>query len=172
MLQGEKIALGPILPLDLPQLMLWGDDPELCRRSETYRPKSFQREADFWLNSANDQNIVFFAIRQDLSLPIIGYVQIHSISATHRSAMLGIMLGNAADRGKGYGGDAMVLAIDYCWRHLNLSRLSLHVHTTNPGAIRLYERLGFETEGLLKKALFLAGEWVDVQMMALCRPDR
>jgi RimJ/RimL family protein N-acetyltransferase len=64
------------------------------------------------------------------------------------------------------------LAIGYCWDHLNLTRLTLHVFANNERAIVLYARLGFREEGRFRSALFIAGEWIDVVAMALHHPDR
>lgn len=172
MILGEHIALGPILPVDLANLFLWGDDPAIARLNEPYLPKNIQRDADFWLNSAGDCRRTFFAIRARMEPEIVGHVQIMAIEPIHRSAVLGILVGKPENRGKGYGKEAMRLAIDYCWRHLNLSRLTLSVHTSNTRAIALYEELGFETEGVLRRAQFIDGNWIDLKLMAIMRNGR
>jgi RimJ/RimL family protein N-acetyltransferase len=172
MIEGARVALGPILPIDLPNLFVWSDDPAIARLNEPYIPKNLQRESDFWLNAAGDATRIFFAIRIRSSAEIIGHVQVMAISPIHRSAVLGILIGKPGDRGHGYGREAMGLAIDYCWRSLNLSRLTLNVHATNTPAIALYESLGFETEGVLRRALFIEGDWIDLRLMAIMQPGR
>jgi RimJ/RimL family protein N-acetyltransferase len=172
MIQGTSIALGPILPTDLPNLFVWGDDPAIARLSEPYVPKNLQHENDFWLNAVGDPTRIFFAIRGRSSAEIIGYVQVTAINPVHRSASLGILIGRPEDRRRGYGREAMRLAIDYCWRSLNLSRLTLNVQATNGPAIELYQGLGFETEGFLRRALFIEGDWIDLKLMAIMRPER
>jgi RimJ/RimL family protein N-acetyltransferase len=172
MILAEHVGIGPILPTDLPHLLAWSDDPNLVRFSEPYLPKNMNREADFWLNTAGDSSRIFFAIRARSSAEIIGYLQVTAIQAIHRSAVLGILIAKPENRGRGFGREAMQLVIDYCWRHLNLTRLSLAVLPSNTSAMALYRRLGFETEGRLRKALFLDGQWTDLQWMALMQPDR
>ncbi|WP_288991113.1 GNAT family protein, partial [uncultured Sphingopyxis sp.] len=68
------------------------------------------------------------------------------------------------------GFEALELAIDYCWRQLNLRRLTLEVFAHNEAAIRLYARSGFEREGMLKSAQYVEGAWIDIVLMALQRP--
>lgn len=172
MLTGKSVVLGPILPIDLTRLFQWGDDPEIARLNEPYLPKNVDRERDFWLNANGDPRRQFFAVRLRTSPDIIGHVQIIGIEQIHRSASVGLLIGNPALRGKGYGRDAMELAIEFCWRHLNLTRLSLSVHSDNHNAVALYEKLGFETEGLLRKAQFIDGRWIDLKLMALVDPNR
>jgi RimJ/RimL family protein N-acetyltransferase len=172
MLKGEKVTLGPIVPNDLQSLFLWDDDIEAARLNEPYRPTVWKNLENFWFNSGHDLSRVFFAIRKIGSQAIVGYVQIIEIDAVHRSAKLGMRIGNAADRGQGYGSDALRLAIHYCWNHLNLSRISLGVFGSNEPAIRFYSALGFETEGRQRQALFIDGAWIDFVLMGLLHPAR
>jgi RimJ/RimL family protein N-acetyltransferase len=169
---GTRVALGPILPLDLPELFRWADDVDLARHSEPYYPKNWQQQEAFWTNAAADKSRVFFAIRAKPSAAIIGYVQICGIDPVHRSADIGICIGDASHRGQGMGREALELAIAYCWNTLNLTRIALSVFAENQPAIALYARLGFKHEGLLRQARFIAGEWLDLVAMALLHPTR
>jgi ribosomal-protein-alanine N-acetyltransferase len=171
LLFGDTIALGPILPVDVPRLFQWADDAEDARLNEPYRPLNWHQQEGFWLNAERDPTRAFFAIRSREAGEIIGYVQISRIEPIHRSATIGIRI-DRAERGKGKGREALRLAIDYCWNHLNLTRLTLSVFAGNETAIGLYATLGFREEGRLSAALFIAGNWIDVILMALHHPDR
>lgn len=172
MIFGQSVAIGPILPVDIPSLYRWSDDVEAAVLNEPYRPLNWRTQEDFWLNTANDPSRIFFAIRLLGAPEIIGYLQIRHIEPIHRSASIGIRLGEAANRRKGYGREALALGIDYAWRQLNLSRMALSVFAHNEPAIALYAAMGFEREGLLRRALFIDGAWVDVALMALSKADR
>lgn len=172
MLTGRQVAIGPILPDDLARLFVWGDDPEIARLNEPYLPKNLDRERDFWLNPGGDPRRIFMAVRRVGRAEIIGYVQITAIEPIHRSANLGVLIGRPEDRGRGLGREAMELTIAFCRNHLNLTRLSLAVHADNAAAVALYEKLGFATEGVLRAAQFIAGRWIDLQLMALVDPAR
>jgi [ribosomal protein S5]-alanine N-acetyltransferase len=172
MIIGRAIALGPILPVDIPRLFQWTDDIEDARLNEPYRPANWHRHEAFWLNADGDASRVFFAIRSRQDAGIIGFVQIQNIQPIHRSAAIGLRVGEVAERGKGKGREALQLAIRYCWDHLNLTRLALSVFADNAPAIGLYAALGFEEEGRQARALFIDGRWIDVVTMALLHPDR
>jgi len=172
MLTGRLVAIGPILPEDLPRLFAWGDDPDIARRNEPYLPKDLDREREFWLNPMGDTRRIFMAVRRIGRAEIAGYVQITAIEPIHRSANLGILIGRIEDRRRGFGREAMELTIGFCRDHLNLTRLSLAVHADNAPAIALYEALGFVTEGVQHAAHFIAGHWVDLRLMALVDPAR
>ena len=97
-------------------------------------------------------------------------MQINGINSVHRSAELGIRIGEEKNRGQGYGKEALRLAVDFCWNHLNLNRVQLVVFKHNDRAIGAYKAVGFRKEGLLRKAAFIGGGWVDVIVMAALRP--
>ena len=172
MIFASKIALGPILPVDVPSLFQWADDSEEARLNETYQPLNWHRQEAFWMNAEGDPTRHFFAIRCREAPDIVGYVQITRIEPIHRSATIGIRIGDREARGQGNGTEALRLAIGYCWDHLNLTRLTLSVFARNAHAIALYASLGFREEGRFRSALFIAGEWIDVVAMALHHPDR
>ena len=172
MIIGKQVALGPILPVDMVTLFRWVDDVDQARFNEPYRPQNWQRQEAFWTNAGEDRTRVFFAVRGTIDPTIIGYVQIMAIDPIHRSATIGIRIGEPAHRGLGKGGEALVMAIDYCWQHLNLTRLGLTVFADNQRAIDLYRRTGFEQEGRLRQAVFIEGAWIDVVLMALLHPAR
>ncbi len=71
--------------------------------------------------------------------------------------------------GKGVGNALMVAALNLADNWLNLSRLELSVYTDNEIAINLYEKLGFEREGIKRQCTFKNGEFADVLIMARLR---
>jgi len=71
-------------------------------------------------------------------------------------------------RGKGVGTALLNAFIEWVQKNPTLKRIELHVHSDNEGAIRLYERMGFEREGVRKKAIkYEDGRIVDDIIMAL-----
>lgn len=171
MIVGEKICLGPVLNGDVPSLFNWFDSQDLVRANGPYRPVD---ESKFhqWVNTAgNDPSRVLFAIRRQVDMRLMGYVHLSGIHPVIRSAELGIAIGPAPERRQGFGSEALGLILDYCWREMNLQRVSLTVLSNNPDALRLYTRFGFQVEGLLRRGTYAEGAFRDVTIMALLRPD-
>jgi L-phenylalanine/L-methionine N-acetyltransferase len=81
-------------------------------------------------------------------------------------------LGMAVDdhwQRRGIGTALLRAAIELADRWLNLRRLELTVYADNVPAIRLYEKFGFEVEGLLRTYAFRDGVFVDAYAMARVR---
>jgi [ribosomal protein S5]-alanine N-acetyltransferase len=167
MLFGSSTVLGPICPNDLEPLFRWMGDRDIERFSEPYRPQNWYHHDSFWLNSDNDQSRIFFAIRLPQGPQIVGFVQIYSIHLGDRSARIAIRIGESAHYGKGYGREALALAVEYCRRHLNLGRVEITVFKNNAVARRIFTDLGFVEEKIERRALYIDGRWIDVISMAL-----
>jgi L-phenylalanine/L-methionine N-acetyltransferase len=67
---------------------------------------------------------------------------------------------------QGIGTQLMAAIIDLAENWLNLKRLELQVNTDNAGAIHIYEKFGFEKEGVLRKNAFRDGAYIDAYTMA------
>lgn len=72
-------------------------------------------------------------------------------------------------QGRGVGTALMAAAVDLADNWLNLERIELDVYTDNAPAIRLYERFGFEREGVGRRFAFRGGGYVDAYLMARLR---
>jgi RimJ/RimL family protein N-acetyltransferase len=71
-------------------------------------------------------------------------------------------------RGRGIGRRLMEEAIARAW-HAGLERIELEVFASNAPARALYEKLGFVTEGVRRRARKLDGAYDDNVLMALLR---
>src|ERR1700730_10227933 len=73
----------------------------------------------------------------------IGNVYLTAIDPGARNADFHILIGSAADRGKGYGTAATRAAISHAVTHIHVRRLRLEVLSRNLGARRVYVKCGF-----------------------------
>ncbi|KAI1468232.1 acyl-CoA N-acyltransferase [Daldinia caldariorum] len=80
--------------------------------------------------------------------------------AHHRSSDISIDIIKEY-RGQGYGGEAIRWALWYGFQMANLHRISIGTFSFNTGAMRLYERLGFISEGKHREAIWFNGGWHD-----------
>jgi [ribosomal protein S5]-alanine N-acetyltransferase len=171
MFLGNNVVVGAFVPDDYPAMYCWANDVAAARLDGTFRPMNLKDLLN-WCQTGNDPARIMLSIRRRTDPKIIGYVHIQNINAVHRSADIGIRIGEERYRGKGYGKEALTIGLDYCWNHLNLERLGLIVFRNNVRAINAYRAVGFKKEGVLKRLFFIDGAWVDVVVMAAFRPAR
>lgn len=71
--------------------------------------------------------------------------------------------------GQGVGSLLLTGLLDIADNWLDLRRIQLEVFTDNQAAVRLYEKFGFEIEGMARKIAFGEGRWYDEFVMARLR---
>ncbi|KAJ4355055.1 hypothetical protein N0V95_003273 [Ascochyta clinopodiicola] len=64
-------------------------------------------------------------------------------------------------QGRGYGREAIEWALDYAFRRAGLHRMRIRAFEWNVGAVKLYEKVGFQVEGKEREALWHEGRWWD-----------
>jgi RimJ/RimL family protein N-acetyltransferase len=172
-LKGDYINLRPLHLNDANERYLkWINDPEVTRGMATgYFPTSAEQLTDYVKGSLNDKNTIFLAMC-DVNDEHVGNVKLDRIDWIAGTCELGIIIGEASARGKGYGREAMNLLIDFAFNELNLRKISLAVFENNPHAKHLYESLGFKQEGVFVKHVFKEGRLWDKYYYALFNPNQ
>lgn len=133
------------------------------------RPTHAELEREFLLKS--DGTSMSFAIRLLNNKTLIGYIGFKSIDHRNRLGEVSIVIGELENHRKGFGTEALSILIEYGFQELNLNRIELTVLSFNRVAIRLYQKLGFQQEGVLRQSLFRDGRYHDVWVMVLLRDE-
>ncbi len=97
---------------------------------------------------------------------VIGTLGLNRLEGRRGHAGVIGMAVHDAYAGRGAGTALMAAAVDQADRWLGLRRLELFVWPDNTRAIALYERFGFEREGLYRGYAWRDGEYVDAVSMA------
>ncbi len=148
---------------DTEQHRLAGEDPAQLW-SEKKHKESIEKRSE------NTELIQFF-IRVLDGDALIGSVELWVNSWTHAEAWLGIVVGDRAYWGRGYGADAVRLILQYGFVELNLRRISLGVHAYNARAIKTYEKAGFQMEGRMRSEGLRDGVRYDGIYMGILREE-
>ncbi len=100
---------------------------------------------------------------------VVGMAGLH-VAAGRRRHAGGIGIAVHDDfHGRGIGRALMEALLDVADNYLGLVRVELEVMADNDRAIKLYESLGFQTEGRKRKDIFRHGDYVDALIMARVR---
>lgn len=173
LLRGNRVRLTALDKRDIPAIARWYEDAGYLRLQESRIALPLSREqvaADLERLEEADDTIVL-AIRTVADERLIGTVGFFEIEWANRSAWLSLGIGDRADWGKGYGSEALALGLRYAYDELNFHRLSLTVFDYNERAIALYEKAGFQREGVFREFGQRDGRRYDMYLYGLLRRE-
>lgn len=169
---GTGVQLAPLRPEDSPLLFDWINDQDLVILNAPFRPVSRPEHGEWFERVRRRPDTRIFGIRLRDGDRLVGSCQLHAIHPVHQSAELQIRIGAADARGRGIGSEATKLLVQFGFQQLGLHRICLQVFATNERALRLYRRVGFREEGILRRAACIDDAWVDVVLMAILHSEQ
>ena len=154
------------------KLFRWMNDPELVRLEYAwdFTPQSQADITKTLLRYMEDTEAgkgYHFAIIQAETGEMIGYCGIILIDRRNHKCTPFLVIGERGHWGKGYGREVLQALIDFSFGELNLNRMETNIYTYNERSFRLFERLGFQREGLKIQSKFKRNEFVNEYMYAL-----
>lgn len=128
------------------------------------------QSADTWrkrLDVNNERLISLVAMHEGA---VVGQGSLEQFSRIRRSHCGAIGMAVAQDwQGQGIGRQLLSALLDIADNWMRLRRVELTVYADNQAAVILYEKLGFETEGLLRDYAVRDGQFTDALTMARIR---
>jgi len=171
MLKGEKVLLRPMQEADIARQHEFNQDPEIYLLDGDYPHVAPWYEAQSFYESRTkfNESIAPFAIEADGIY--IGFCSLMSLRHPLRNFELGIMIGDRAYWGRGYGRDTVRTLLHYGFHHLAGRRIALTTHVKNERAIRCYQACGFIEEGRPRQVIWIDGGYVDLVNMSILRDE-
>ncbi len=166
-----KFSIRPIRQEDAEALNALRRQPETARTMLAIPSERIDRTESFIRNlDQSDHEFVAVTVLPRGSEKLIGIagVSVNKNPRTNHCAVLGICV-DKNYRGQGVGSALMERVLDIADNWLRLVRVELTVDFDNEIAIHLYEKYGFEREGLKRKACVRNGEYIDLVMMSRIR---
>ena len=173
-LQGQAVRLRPLEETDVPLLTRWYGNPDirhwlhLSEDSDDMLTEDAHRERYERLRA--DPARALWRI-DTLDGQPIGSLTLFDINRVHGRAELGVMIGEKDRWARGYGTDAIRLALRYAFDHLGLRKVYLITDEDNERGIRCYEKCGFVREGLLRAHRLRRARPVNMLTMGALRED-
>ena len=138
---GELVALGPLRRDLLPLYLRWINDFGTTRTlGIASGPITWEQEEAWFNRAATGESDVPFTIYERATWRPIGNTALHGVDYRNRTAEIGILIGEADARGKGYGTETIRLMLDYGFTALGLNNLMLRVFEYNLAAQRAYQK--------------------------------
>jgi len=170
-LESDRLRYQPLdTSFTSEQYVSWMNDEEVNRFLESGGDYTIDKLKDF-LASVEQRPMLFWAIVTKDENKHIGNIKIDPISWRNKTGEYGILLGEKSEWGKGYAKEASQRIVDFCFSDaVGLRRVTLGVVEDNIAALKLYEKLGFQREGLMKAHAHHIGKWCNIVRMAIFNP--
>jgi len=175
-LTGDKVILRPFRAADRPAMSEALLDPEariltgsVHDEGQARVPAGADEDALAldWVRTSNDQgDRLDLAVVDKAAGRCVGEAVLNQWDPGNESCNFRIFIGPRG-RDQGLGTEATRLIVGYGFERLRLHRISLEVYAFNPRARRVYEKVGFRPEGVLRDSLRYNGEWIDATIMSI-----
>ncbi|MBW1600120.1 GNAT family N-acetyltransferase [Streptomyces sp. JJ38] len=171
-LTGETVLLRPVTEDDVPALTPMFRDAELARLTGSHAGDTFDEPwLRRWYASRDEQDgRVDLAVVERATGNVVGEAVLNEYDRGNESCNFRIAL-VPHGHGRGLGTEATRLIVGHAFEQLGLHRVSLEVYAFNPRARRVYEKVGFVAEGVLRDALLWEGARVDATLMSILAPE-
>ncbi|MEH6443029.1 MAG: GNAT family protein [Oceanospirillaceae bacterium] len=169
LLEGENYYLRALDANDYEQFYEWSCDRDVTIYSlSSYAYPQSKSDISAWLSTINSNpKSVSFGICSNENHQLIGYAGISGISTLNRKGEYFILIGNKEYWGKGIGTVITKLVTNYAIQTLGLHRIQLTASSLNIGAIKAYEKAGYQHEGVMRQSGFRDGKFVDKVLMSV-----
>ncbi|HXY44078.1 MAG TPA: GNAT family protein [Acidimicrobiales bacterium] len=170
MLRGERVALRARIESDVAILHTeLYDDVHTRSRADgrPWRPISPDAPAaPYRISDPTDDWAAFSVVELTDGHPLAGEAILWGIDLHHRRAHIGVSL-RPAFRGRGLAADAVKVLCEYAFVVRGLHRVAIETLRDNVAMLRTAEQTGFVREGVLRKAAWVNGEFLDEVIFGL-----
>ncbi len=170
--EWQSVVLCTIDTISVEKIYAWQNNVRLRDSIKGFRFPMQRSTAAKWLASLADSNAqseVAYAIY--FQNEAVGIINLHALNHFQRKAKLTVYIGEERFQSRGIGFVSCALMLDYAFNGLDLRKVSLEVVAKNAPAVALYEKLGFQREGLLRKDYYLDGAEHDVLLYGMHKSE-
>lgn len=152
LLRNGALRLRPVEPEDALAMWEMESDPTQWIQNGMMAPFSLRNLKEYALQYRADPfaegQLRLMLVDKNVAEPV-GIVDLYDISASNRTAWVGIYI-RPAFRGNGLGKKALQMLEDYCRRLLNLRILAAKIASENAASQRLFAKAGYTECGRLR----------------------
>jgi RimJ/RimL family protein N-acetyltransferase len=165
LLLGKRVNLNLVEKIDLLILKEWVNSPDFVGEFEPISQETLGDLEKQYENLGGEKGQWFFVEKKDGAK--IGYI---AHFKSKGCVAIGYML-VSNERGKGYGGEAVQLMVDYLFLTRDIVRIQAETHPDNIASQRVLEKAGFTKEGNIRKSFFCRGVYRDTAMWSTLREE-
>lgn len=162
MMNGDLLDL---VPLEEKHVSMgyyeWLMDPLINRYLEVRFDHYSVEELKTFVSDINRSSTDYMFAMVTKENKYIGNIKIGAINWHHRTAEVGLLIGNKDAWGKGYGTEAVKLVTEYGFNVLNIRKLWAGAYDENVGSVKAFIKNGYIEECRRSKHFYSNGKYVD-----------
>lgn len=168
--RGEELYLRRMESRDIKLISGWFRNIDIMTHAFGIDapPEYIKKISDDYIKEVAQTPSNSFIISLNSGRPI-GMIRFSMRSLSKKYAILGILLGENKNLGKGYGTKALNLVLEYFFKEKNLSYIELDTAPFNKRAQSCFEKCGFEFVGEIKEVDYSTGKTIIKNLMRLQR---
>ena len=170
-LTGQIVHLRPLTLDDVTsRYVAWLNDPRVNQYLESrFQVHTLASVGAFVQSVIARSDAKFFAICNVVSGRHVGNIKLAQISAPHRTANVGMLVGEPDAWNRGIATEAIRLATRFAFEELELRKLRAGCYAANGASIRAFQKCGYVADGILERDVTSGGEPMDVVNLARFR---
>lgn len=171
-IDGERLYLREVCTTDVAEgYYRWLSDSEVNRYLESrFYPHSVEQLMEYVKAMQASRTDVFLAMIDKASERHIGNIKLGTISWIHRTADIGLVIGEKEFWGRGYATEAIRMLTEYAFKTLNLRKVWAGAYAGNVGSIQAFIKAGYEKECTRTAHLFCNGVYEDDIILSCFNP--
>lgn len=174
MIKGEKVYLSAIEKEDLKQLMKWRNLPHYRKNFREYREINLDMQENWYKTKVlNDLSTIMFSIKLVEDDSLIGCCGLCYINWVNRNADLSLYIGwnESYIDDQGFADESCKLLFKYGFDELGLNKIWTEIYEFDKKKYELYNKLGFNKDGILRQQYYHEGKWWDSYIMSLLKSE-
>lgn len=158
----DQVVLRPLEKSDIEQLHKFRNDKTITKSlggfSAGYSKEGIERKISAW---EQQSNTIIWAIALLDNNICIGHIGLYDVDYVSRKAEVGMLIGDTAYWGKGIGFSITEAVVEFAFTQLNLHNVQARVLENNLASLRVFEKLGFSNDGILRDFQYRDGYYIN-----------
>lgn len=168
-----EIIITKITNADIPDKVRWYNDEEITKYLHYEEKFTIQKSLN-WLKKIKNDNSRYenvIRIKEEGEIKNIGIIGLFNIDKKNKKAGFYITIGEKEFQGKGFAKRASIKFLRHCFLNFNLEKIYLYTDADNISAQKLYEKIGFVREGIMRKELLYKNKFIDRYYYGILREE-
>ena len=170
-IEGKNLSLCAANIENINLYASWDNHPDVRKYARNLFPKTSAEYKKYMENEKIGYENIGFEVWHNADNKPIGFIGFNYINWADRLGNVGLQIGDPTYWNKNLGLEATYLLLEYAFNELNLVKITAGTYEMNTASWKICEKLGMTRELVLKKQVYVKGNYVDEYHYCLFKED-